>query len=550
MYLLENPVLQRELLVNLRMLRGFVLLFAYVAMLGGVVYVAWPSAERLDLSSSPPEARQLVNLFFLGQYVLLSLMAPSFAAGTITGEKERRTYEMLLASPLRPGAIVIGKLLASLSHLAVLVFASLPIVMLCLPLGGVSLYEVLATYFAMAASVVMFGMICVAASSRFTRTIASLVVSYLIILPMVLFGVMFYKLFEQEATFRLVFLSFIIPGGCAAVCIVLFIATTQRLLRPPDVGAEAKEVVDPDMEQRKAVGMVIRSDQFPDKLFAPAKRTDFMQDGLNPVYDKEMRSELFGQGTLMLRLVIQMSMCLSLFLMAGCMYMAPQMAPWYASYVLLFNMLVGPVFSAGAVTSERERETLELLLTTILSPWQILWGKLFSGLRMSVVLTSFLVWPLLLACLLPPWTYWADMPTMFGYVAIIALSSLTTTVTALFCSVIFRKTTVSMMLTYVVILTLYGVPLVVDWFGWLLFPRSETTALIHHYLTFTSPFAASFSLPLRLPQASQTVGSAAGPAIVANWPVFCGYLAFYVVLNLAILGSILWLFNKRWRVST
>ena len=291
-------------------------------------------------------------------------------------------------------------------------------------------------------------------------------------------------------------LTFVVPAGCAAVCAVLFVATTRRLLRPPDVGAEAKEVVDPDLEQRKAVGMVIRSDQFPDRLFAPAKRTDFMQDGLNPVYDKEMRSELFGQGTLMLRLVIQLSMCLSLFLMAGCMYMAPQMAPWYASYVLLFNMLVGPVFSAGAVTSERERETLELLLTTILSPWQILWGKLFSGLRISMVLTSFLVWPLLLACLLPPWTYWADMPTMFGYVAIIALSSLTTTVMALFCSVIFRKTSVSMMTTYVVILPLYGLPLAVEWFARLLFPLSPATAGIHH-LTFTSPFAASFSLPLR-----------------------------------------------------
>ena len=60
----------------------------------------------------------MVNRFFLGQYVLESLMAPSFAAGTITGEKERKTYEMLLASPLPPTAIVLGKLLASLSHLA------------------------------------------------------------------------------------------------------------------------------------------------------------------------------------------------------------------------------------------------------------------------------------------------------------------------------------------------------------------------------------------------------------------------------------------------
>ncbi len=119
MYLLENPVLQRELLVNLRMRRAFVLLFVYVVLLGAVVYVAWPEAKKIDMTN-PEAAKTLVNLFFLGQYVLMSLMAPSFAAGAITGEKERKTYEMLLASPMRPGAIVLGKLLASLSHLAVL----------------------------------------------------------------------------------------------------------------------------------------------------------------------------------------------------------------------------------------------------------------------------------------------------------------------------------------------------------------------------------------------------------------------------------------------
>ena len=44
-------------------------------------------------------------------------------------------------------------MVASLTHLAVLVFASLPIVMLCLPLGGVSLYEVLAAYLGLIVSV-------------------------------------------------------------------------------------------------------------------------------------------------------------------------------------------------------------------------------------------------------------------------------------------------------------------------------------------------------------------------------------------------------------
>ncbi len=115
MYLLENPVLQRELLINLRTVRAFALLLGYNVVLGAVVLLAWPARQHLDLTRRPDEAQGLVQLFFLGQYLLASLMAPSFAAGAITGEKERKTYEMLLASPLRPGAIVLGKLLASLA---------------------------------------------------------------------------------------------------------------------------------------------------------------------------------------------------------------------------------------------------------------------------------------------------------------------------------------------------------------------------------------------------------------------------------------------------
>ena len=80
MYLIENPVLQRELLVNLRTPRSFILLFLYQGLLATVVFFAWPQDSRLDLTSNPTAARSLVDLFFLGQYVLASLMAPSFAA--------------------------------------------------------------------------------------------------------------------------------------------------------------------------------------------------------------------------------------------------------------------------------------------------------------------------------------------------------------------------------------------------------------------------------------------------------------------------------------
>ena len=211
-------------------------------------------------------------------------------------------------APCDPAAIVLGKLLSSFTHLAILIFASLPIVMLCLPLGGVSMYEVLAAYLGLIMSVITFGMVSIAWSSYFQRTAASLVVSYLTVLPMALAGIVFWQSLADNGQFRLILTLTLIPTICLAICAALFINTSRRLLHPPDVGSEGKEVVDIEEEAQQAVGLVIQRDQFPDRLFAPAKRTDLLDDKANPVYDKEIRSEIFSQGTLMLRLVIQVSM--------------------------------------------------------------------------------------------------------------------------------------------------------------------------------------------------------------------------------------------------
>ena len=119
---------------------------------------------------------------------------------------------MLLASPLRPAAIVLGKLLASLAPLAILIFSSLPIVMLCLPLGGVSLYEVLAAYLALMLSVAAFGMISVACSSYFQRTAAALIVSYLLILPLALVAVLSWVAWPAAGEFRLFMTVTVLPG--------------------------------------------------------------------------------------------------------------------------------------------------------------------------------------------------------------------------------------------------------------------------------------------------------------------------------------------------
>ena len=53
-YIIENPVCTRQLVVNLRTVRAFAMLFGYLALLGSVVYLAWPSEQRIHLTN--PEA--------------------------------------------------------------------------------------------------------------------------------------------------------------------------------------------------------------------------------------------------------------------------------------------------------------------------------------------------------------------------------------------------------------------------------------------------------------------------------------------------------------
>ena len=282
------------------------------------------------------------------------------------------------------------------------------------------------------------------------------------------------------------------------------------------------------------------SDQCPDWLFAPRKRTDLLADGANPVFDKEMRSEIFSQGTLMLRVVIQVSMVLAIPLMACFLYIWPYLAPWYLSYAILFNMLVGPVFSAGSVTGERERETLDLLLTTSLSPGQILWAKLLSGLRVSSVLTMFLLWPLVLAVVMVN-TYWSNLPVVLAYVAIVLVVCLTTATIALFCSVLFRKTSISLMTTYLAIVVLFTLPPAVTFFAGTFFPDAPATQLVVQ-AGFPSPFAAAFRLPVdaMLPDVISPV---------PDWKFFASFVAFYLALDGILLATMAWLFNVRWRMD-
>ncbi len=546
MYLANNPVLQRELISNLRMPRAFVLLLVYQLVLASVVLLAYPRTERIDLTVDSAKSQLLVDFFFLGQFVIASLIAPSFAAGAITGEKERKTYEMLLASPIRPGAIVIGKLVAALTHLVVLMIGSLPIVMLCLPLGGVAIHELLAAYLGLLSAIFLFGSISVACSSYFKRTSSSLVVSYAFILPTVVAGCIFWRALSDQGVVRLILTTTMLPATAGVIGSILLFQTARRLLYPPDVGSGGNEVTDIEKEQDNAVGLIIQRDQFPDKLFAPPRRKTLLADNANPVYDKEIHAELFSQGTLMLRTVILMSMLLAFPLMAIFLFFKPDYSSWYIGYVIIFNVLVAPVFSAGAICSERERQTLDLLLTTSISPWQILSGKLAAGFRVSFVLTMFLMWPVVLSFVLNPELF-RNWPAMLTYFAIVFSCCVFNSVVALFCSTLFTKTSVSMMMSYVGLISIYLAPAAIFFLlTSITYSESPQLAESWRWIGISSPFLTLQSIPLT----EVLSGSGMSEAKQGSWTLVLAYFATTLMLIVLMSGSVILLFRDRWRITS
>lgn len=547
MLLTQNPVLQRELIVNLRTPRAFLLLLFYQLVLAAVVLIAYPRGARIDLSVDSFNVQRLVDFFFVGQFAIASLMAPSFTAGAISGEKERKTYEMLLASPLRPWVIVIGKLVAALTHLLVLVLCSLPIIMLCLPLGGVSVYELVGAYVGMLFAIVLFGSISLFCSSYFKRTSSSLIVSYSFILPIVLLSILCWLGLASQGDLRLFLTLTIVPTVSLVVSPLLLSITARRLLYPPDIGSQGNEVVDMEKEQQDAIGLVIQRDQFPDNLFAPPRRKTLMEDGANPVYDKEMHAELFSQGSLMLRLVIQISMLLSIPLMAAFLFLAPRYASMYAGFVLIFNWMVAPVFMAGSITSERERQTIDLLLTTTISSWSILIGKLVAGYRISAVLTSFLMFPMVLA-LIPITELSESWQTVLIYIVIIVVASVFNSVLALFLSTLVRKTSTAMMLTYTILLGIYALPVAAYFLIWH-FSQGEIEIEKLRYIGIASPFMAVDVAPMTesVLRISDTLESRF--KLVGSWSFVATYIVITIVASGFLLLSCVAMFSGRWRLT-
>ena len=178
---MENPLLVKELRSRMRGARAYWILFAYLTVLGialVLTYANWRWRAEVEGGAFVIGRKFFETLFFV-QVGLVCLIAPGLTAGTITVEKEQRSYDLLAVTPMKARSIIIGKLISAISFSVLLVTSSLPLVSVCFLLGGVSPGEVFFAYVVLLLAAFMYGSIGMMWSAVSRNTSTATVATYL-----------------------------------------------------------------------------------------------------------------------------------------------------------------------------------------------------------------------------------------------------------------------------------------------------------------------------------------------------------------------------------
>lgn len=463
--MLSNPVLLRELRATLRSPLSLALAALYLAVLGTLVWWMWP--QEGVYSATARASRSILLVCGTAQLLLVMLYAPAFAATSITSERERNTYDLLFATLLRPHDLLLGKLGASILVLLMFLLLSLPAFAACFFLGAVSVREAVAVYLVCAAGSITFGLLGLSVSSVLRSSHMALVTTYVLLLLLVAGPWLPHFLLGQKAwatdfihhvralsplgAMASVILPAFEPAGAwrtylaccagASTVMALFILARFHWAGQRNTQRHGNTI-------ENAGELTRRKLSFPFYLIDPMRRRDCIPNWLNPIFAKELRSQAFGGGVWVFRAAATcfgLSMLMMIAVVGNLVGPTPNLIRGVSLvFQLGLVVLIVPSLTAGAITQEQERGSLELLRMSRLGAFSILFGKL----AVALLFVAFL-----LLGALPGWyaIYYLEINTTREILqawAVIGTTILFALTSGLFASAISTRTPTATALAY------------------------------------------------------------------------------------------------------
>ena len=178
-----NPIVKKDLQVTARSMRFSWGVFAYEAVLTLIFLLALSviQQESKSIYTTGNIYGYLIYLFpvlSVAQVCIVALIVPVITASSISGEKERQTFDIMLTTCMSPFSIVLGKVASAVLRILFFVTAGMPIMALAFVAGGLSwsyLFYFVLTIILLSLLSGSVGILC---SSLCRRSITAVVLSY------------------------------------------------------------------------------------------------------------------------------------------------------------------------------------------------------------------------------------------------------------------------------------------------------------------------------------------------------------------------------------
>ena len=437
MLLIGNPIFRREFLSASRAWKTRFLVSAYLLSLAVLLVLLWPSGGIHSVVTE--NSREIFSMFFGANLILLMLLVPAFASGTITQERENETYQALFVTLLTPFNIMSGKLISAVLMLLILSALSLPIAALCALTGGLDMTSLVRICTVLFTASVSYGLVGLACSAVCQRTSTSILLTYCYLLllagatwlPNALlsnllpsfnplwqairsispFDALAFLLYPDNYRMSMT-VNFGDGGGAAMlfdpyylylifaclIAIFSFSVFYKNIRRPPQRSRTVKGNV---YTEQKI--FIKRKLTFPFYLLDPLRRKKPIGQFRNPVFVAEMRSKLFSNPQFVLRSVSAILIISILLMTLIAVQFTEQLnANSVRIAAVIFQLgvvaLLAPGVSSSLITEEISCGTFDALRMTTLSPLTLITGKLkatffyamifiFSGILVFITMT-------------------------------------------------------------------------------------------------------------------------------------------------------------------
>jgi len=420
-----GPLFTRELATAPRRPRLYLVRAAYPGMLVVLMLTAWLVLTGTQLVRDVGDLARFGSLVFQLlaplQWALVGFIAALSAAGAVAHEKDRRTFVLLLLTHLTNSELVLGKLLASLLSVGVMLAASLPVFLLITLFGGVSFEQIGRVYLVTAATALVCGSLGSTIALWREKTFQALAVTLLALVVWVAVGELaaggaiaalgLGPAVEQYAALLSPWRALSAAmqpfpaamGACGAeiggawgadptLGFLLFALATAAVLNATAmIFVRHWHVVRDEQGARAAVRSddagAGTADEAAEQSAAPSSarpaaeataKTRPVWD--NPVLWREVRTWAYGRKVLAVRLGY-LGLCLLAAAGLQLMIEGGRLAEYgYGAAVLVPLVLLSLVLvnaqAVSSLTAERDAKSLDLLLVTDLTPAEIVFGKL------------------------------------------------------------------------------------------------------------------------------------------------------------------------------